>query len=213
VNSRELAIAAIRGGAVERKPVLSFDSVGDILIHQDLSAERNHERIDLFLVSNPFGLAKQNGTDLNQLLEEDIESGSEKLSNYAESVRNLIQNALDCGFDGVFYVLQGARGSESTPMQYGGHYLELDRQILSEFSESVLNCVFVVGHDDVYIDFVSDLPAHLFAWDADASTFDSKYVRTLRSGAQASSDPESEVFLSSKSQNLTELFMKEFSVA
>lgn len=213
MNSRELAIAAIRGGAVERKPVLSFDSVGDILIHQDLSAERNHERIDLFLVSNPFGLAKQNGTDLNRLLEEDIESGSEKLSNYAESVRNLIQNALDYGFDGVFYVLQGARGSESTPMQYGGHYLELDRQILSEFSESVLNCVFVVGHDDVYIDFVSDLPAHLFAWDADASTFDSKYVRTLRSGAQASSDPESEVFLSSKSQNLTELFMKEFSVA
>lgn len=213
MNSRELAIAATRGGAVERKPVLSFDSVGDILIHQDLSAERNHERIDLFLVSNPFGLAKQNGTDLNRLLEEDIESGSEKLSNYAESVRNLIQNALDYGFDGVFYVLQGARGSESTPMQYGGHYLELDRQILSEFSESVLNCVFVVGHDDVYIDFVSDLPAHLFAWDADASTFDSKYVRTLRSGAQASSDPESEVFLSSKSQNLTELFMKEFSVA
>ena len=103
--------------------------------------------------------------------------------------------AISAGVDGLFYVLHGARGAYSSPMQYGGYYLECDREILSQFEEATLNVVFVVGNDDVYIDFVSDLPAHLFAWDAEPSTFDSAYVRSLRKGAQASSDPESEVQL------------------
>lgn len=111
-----------------------------------------------------------------------------------DSVRSFMKLALDAGADGIFYRLNGATSRESTPMQYGGHFLEHDRKLLEEVKGAPLNVLYVVGgEEDVYLDFVSDLPARLFAWDSVATGMDSATIRTMRDGAQASADPASEV--------------------
>ena len=78
-------------------------------------------------------------------------------------------------------------------MQYGGYYLERDRELLQEIEAARLNVLCVVGDEEVFIDFVSDLPAQVFAWDSRATSVSSAYVRELRKGAQASADPGSEI--------------------
>ena len=55
-----------------------------------------------------------------------------------------------------------------------------------------MNVLFVAGPEEIYIDFVSDLPAEVFAWDYDLIKLSAKEVRSLRNGAVASSDPSSE---------------------
>ena len=52
----------------------------------------------------------------------------------------------------------------TTPMQYGGHFLEIDRRLLS--SDALFNVIFVQGPSEPYAVFVSDLPAQAFAWDS-----------------------------------------------
>jgi len=80
-------------------------------------------------------------------------------------------------------------------MQYGGFYLERDRELLSSVPAVVTRVLLVPGGEDVFLDFVSDLPAEVFAWDSRASGFSSEYVRGMRQGLQASEDPGSEIQL------------------
>lgn len=216
MTSRERLVAAARGGETDQKPVISWSTESnpdsDAIITKDaanLAELVVGEKAVLFEISNPFGLAQQNRVDLNKLHSEDPEAGATKLEEYKQEILARGHAAIEAGADGIFYVLNGARGAYSSPMQYGGFYLECDREILSAFEEATLNVLYVVGNDDVYIDFVSDLPAHLFAWDAAASTFDSNYVRTLRKGAQASSDPESEVRLVTSVPSVADALEKE----
>jgi len=217
MTSRERLVAAARGGEVDHKPVLvwpgrSASDESDALIVSSIAHASPEDKAVLAQVVNPFGRALSKGIDLNAELDADPGKGDQILQALKQEVIDQGLTALEHGADGVFYVLLGARGAFCTPMQYGGHYLEDDREILQTWSEARLNVVFVAGNDDVYIDFVSDLPAHLFAWDVEASTFDASYVRTLRSGAQLSSDPESEVRLVTglePGENLAALLEKE----
>lgn len=217
MTSRERLVAAARGGEVDQKPVIvwpgaSASDASDAIVLKDLSDFSAGDQSVLVQVVNPFGQALAKGIDLNSALDADPSKGDAILQSLRQEVIDQGLQALERGADGIFYVLLGARGSFCTPMQYGGHYLEVDREILEAWSDARLNVVFVAGNDDVYIDFVSDLPAHLFAWDVEASTFDAAYVRTLRSGAQLSSDPESEVRLVTgltPSENLAALLEKE----
>lgn len=217
MTSRERLVAAARGGEVDQKPVIvwpgaSASDASDAIVLKDLADFSAGDQAVLVQVVNPFGQALAKGIDLNSALDADPSKGDAILQSLRQEVIDQGLQALERGADGIFYVLLGARGSFCTPMQYGGHYLEVDREILEAWSDARLNVVFVAGNDDVYIDFVSDLPAHVFAWDVEASTFDAAYVRTLRSGAQLSSDPESEVRLVTgltPSENLAALLEKE----
>ncbi len=146
-------------------------------------------------VSNPFGLALGKGIDLNKALKDDPSVGSVLLDGLVEEVRASIRMSLESGADGIFYRLHGASPRHCTPMQYGGHYLERDREILGEAQGAELNVLFIAGAEDLYIDFVSDLPAHVFAWDFDLTGLHASEVRISRDGALASSDPSSEILL------------------
>jgi hypothetical protein len=202
MTPRERLTAAARGGDVDRKPMIV--GPGSLLDDQDADAIIlpadpeviarfvDGDRVVLAEVDNPFA---RFGASLNQEFAADPVAASEKLDAATEEARAKIRASLEAGADGIFYRLFGARALHSTPMQYGGHYLERDRELLEEIGDARLNVLFPVGDDDLYLDFISDLPAHVIAWDRDASGFSSAQVRAMRNGAQASSDPDSEILL------------------
>ena len=182
---------------MDRKPYLGWlvdPSTTDVSVvnSSDVRSHLSDDKVVLAEVANPFGLALGKGIDLNQALKNDPSAGGEVLDGLVEEVRGQIRSGLDAGADGIFYRLHGAHPSHCTPMQYGGHYLERDRELLQEAEGAAMNVLFVAGPEEIYIDFVSDLPAEVFAWDYDLSKLSAKEVRSLRNGAVASSDPSSE---------------------
>ncbi len=103
----------------------------------------------------------------------------------------------------MLYRLHGAHPSHTSPMQYGGYYLERDREILEEITDARFNLLFIVGSEGTYIDFVSDLPAHVFAWDERASGVTLEEVRQMRTGALATTNPNADIQLISDEPDLT----------
>jgi hypothetical protein len=193
-------MAASRGGEVDRRPNMSWlagDSTADVTVVScsAVSASLSEDRVVLAEVPNPFGLALGRGIDLNSALKEDPTAGGQVLDTLVEEVRIQIREGLDSGADGIFYRLHGANPQHCTPMQYGGHYLERDRELLTEAQGTVMNVLFVSGPEEIYVDFVSDLPADIFAWDVHLSKVTATEVRSMRNGATASADPTSEFAL------------------
>lgn len=203
MTARERLTAVARGGAFESRPTIVWPGSGassDVVIvpsAHEVASKRDPDRLILVEVCNPFGLALQAGVDLNQLQKDDPAAGGEKLEEFAVKTRSLIAEAMDAGADGVLYKLYGATERYCTPMQYGGYYLELDRAILSEVTDAPFSMVYIVGDADTFIDFVSDLPAHAFAWDAAATGFSAAAVRELRQGALCADDPDADILLQS----------------
>lgn len=191
MTSHERVIAATRGGMVDRKPVFGYP---DITAESDIvvSAAPDGQRVVLGLVDSPF---RRCGVQLASDFREDPDAAAVQLDAAVDATRHEMATALESGANGIFYRLFGARESRSTPMEYGGLFLERDRELLEEVKDATLNVLFLVGNDDLYMDFVSDLPAHVIAWDREATGISSDDVRKLRSGAQASSDPSSEIHL------------------
>lgn len=204
MNCRERLLAAVRGGEVDRKPVIHWpywEPASDITHynHETLPdhLDPNPEGIALVEITNPFGLSLQNDLKLNQLLKDDPVAGNKQLTKLCDEVRLSIEQAFHAGADGILYRIYGARERHCTPMQYGGYYLERDREILETVKDATFNMIFVVGDEDVYLDFVSDLPAHAFGWDFKDSKIPASEVRAMRQGALVSSDPESDILLDS----------------
>jgi hypothetical protein len=200
MTSRERLLAASRSGEVDRKPTLawmpgSFEA--DARVIQDVSelVDRDESGVVLADVPNPFGLALQRGIDLNKALKDDPSVGGSVLDGLVEEIRRKIAVSMDTGADGIFYRLHGATPKHCSPMQYGGHYLERDRELLDEVADANLNVLFVAGGEELYIDFVSDLPPQVFAWDSELSHVSADQVRSSRLGAVASGDPSSEILL------------------
>ncbi len=202
MTPRERLTAIARGGSADERPTLVWPGPSsDVIVvssPSEVMAKQDPDRILIVEVSNPFGLALAAGVDLNQAQKNDPAAGAEKLAHFVAKTRESIQAALDAGADGILYKLFGANEQFCTPMQYGGYYLEVDREILSEFSEATFNLLYVVGDADTFIDFVSDLPAHAFAWDVQSTGFSVLMVRELRSGALCADDPAADILLSSQ---------------
>jgi len=201
VNGRERLIAVARGAGTDRKPVIGWPAAcvdSDAVVESGFPAKPigdSPDRVWLAAVSNPFGRALRGGIGLSQILEDDPAKGEEILDSQEEKCRREIREALRQGFDGVLYLVYGARSLHTTPMKYGGHYLERDRGLLSELGDAAFNMVFVVGEEDTYLDFVSDLPAHAFGWDAAATGVSVAQVRQMRTGALATNSPEADIEL------------------
>jgi len=226
MSSRERLIAAVRGGEVDRQPILGWPGEGvansDAIV-SDLSefagvlsrtggnprpAIEASSPVLLVQVSNPFGKALENGTDLNALLAAEPEEGGKVLDHLVSETREDMISALDGGADGVIYLLHGACEEHCSPMQYGGHYLERDRELLAGASDATLNFLYVVGDRDLYLDFVSDLPAHLFGWDDRSSGVSVSEGRTIRNGAVATFDPGSDVLLTASGPSAAQILEK-----
>jgi hypothetical protein len=202
MTSRERLLAVAKGVQPDRQPVIAWPyqtSESDVqhFNHETLPdvIEPQSGELALVEVTNPFGLALQKGVDLNQALKDDPRSGNRLLGEFVDEARRDIDTAFEVGADGIFYRLYGARARHCTPMQYGGYYLEKDRDLLADVQDAVLNVLFVVGEEDVYLDFVSDLPASLFGWDAKDSKIEVSTVREMRPGALLCESPEADVLL------------------
>jgi hypothetical protein len=203
LSPRELLIAAARGGPTERRPVIVWPGPGEgsdaVVVPASadtvLGARGGGERILLAETLNPYGLAFRRGIDLNALLRKDPAEGGALLGRLCAEVREAMLEALGAGADGVLYRLHGAHPLHCTPMQYGGHFLERDRELLEAVCDAPFNLVFVVGDEGVYLDFVSDLPAQALGWDALATGISASAVRAMRTGALAAADPEAEIEL------------------
>lgn len=144
-------------------------------------------------ILNPFGRAQKQGVDLVAELRADLAEGKAHLDEMVAQTRDEIEAAKQSGA-GIVYLLHGARMALTTPMEYGGHFLELDRMLL-EGADGCTRMVFVVGGADTFLDFVSDLPAEIFAWDPDCTGVSVAEMRRLRSGLLAAHSPEADIFL------------------
>lgn len=199
MNARERLTAASRGGPTDRRAVLLWptDPRSDAAIvpvdEVGAALAEDADRAVLAHVLSPFGRALEDGFPLNDLLLADPDAGQRKLEGYVGETLQDLHTAVEFGADGVFYRLEGAHPGASTPMQYGGFYLERDRALLNEVAEARLNVLYVAGGPEPYLDFVADLPAHLFAWDIAASGVSPDAVRPMRKGALAAADAAADV--------------------
>jgi hypothetical protein len=193
VTSRERLIAAARGGEVDQRPVVSFEPGADAIIVEpgQVSNYAGKDAAVLARVVSPLGRANK---ELVATLHQDIEKGAQEVERLADETKGEMLQALANGADGIFYELDGAYPSVTTPMEYGGHFLELDRRLLTEVEQATFNLLYVCGENEPYIDFVCDLPAHAFAWDP-RSGVTKEYVRQMRQGALACPDCEIELDL------------------
>ncbi len=206
MNCRERLTAAGRGGQTDRAPwfawfpnasylnLLSFarEYKPDAIVtssHDDATSFLDELGSDgpavLFEVVNPYGLALVDDLDLNAMIQADPYEGHVLHAKYSTVIAETLEWAMDAGCDGVFYRLLGAAPQWSTPMQYGGHHLGRDRDLLDSVNEARFNVVYVDGGPGVYLDFVSDLPASAFAWDEAESGISPSEVRELRMGTIA----------------------------
>lgn len=203
MTGRERLVAKSRGGEVDQPVTLAWPASSDASDASVVAPDRlatslpSEDRAVLAEVVNPFGLALARDLDLNELLDQDPARGGEILDGLVQETRNTIAMALAAGADGVLYRLHGACPSHCSPMQYGGHYLERDRELLSEIADARLNVLFVVADEEPYLDFVSDLPAHFFGWDDRASGVSAVEGRAIRGGAVATFSPDGDLLLTS----------------
>lgn len=195
MNGRERLIAATRGGDVDRKPVLGWDGDVDGRIVPAASV-KDHVGKDyavLAEVLNPFGQAQRAEDDLDDLLADNPEAGAARLDLWAQGVRIQMDDALAAGADGIFYRLRGAEPDYCSPMHYGGHYLERDRELLDRIQDALINVVYVDGGEGSYLDFVSDLPGAIFAWSVLRTGIGLESIREMRKGALATESDASDI--------------------
>jgi len=153
------------------------------------------ERAILRQVFSPFGIALAEGENLAEAFRESPGAGEPRLEARFERARAEIAAALEAGADGILYALFGASPDRCTPMEYGGHFLERDRQLLQDAADARFVLLFVVGSEGTYLDLASDLPAHAFGWDVEASGFPVAEMRKWRPGALCAARPETEIEL------------------
>jgi hypothetical protein len=192
----------VEGKPVDEKPILLWPNEGmnsDIaVVHlKNVVKHAANARIVLAEVFSPFAQSLAQNMELNRVFRDDPSSGSRMLDELAAITKQEFEWAKEGGADGVFYRLQGASPDHSSPMEYGGHYLELDREIMREAWPGGLHLLFVEGGPETYLDFVSDLPAAIFAWDCDKTGVPISAVRRLRKDALATHDREADILFGS----------------
>lgn|GEM_PF-707897 len=201
MTHRERLVAAARGGPVDRPPWFVWDAADPeafLANHApDTVVARSAEEAKRLLgsagedgpavlveVLNPLGLALREGENPNRLLN-DPDAATGELDRWVERCREALSVALEGGADGVLYRLRGAEPPHSTPMEFGGFHLERERDLLSEISDARFNVLLADGGEETYLDFLTDLPAHAFAWDESEVPFTARQVREMRPGALA----------------------------
>ena len=198
MTSRERIIAAVRGETPDQTPVIvwpagEYHSDAAIVKINRLGNAGASPRAVFAEILNPFGRALNAKTDLNAVLHEDPGQGEKLLNDYISESEREIDFALQSGVDGIFYRLQGADPKHSTPMQYGGHYLEIDRSLLERArAGKQLNALFLDCGPDMYFDCLTDLPAEILAWEKNDSVR-LEDIRSLRKGALATGEAEADI--------------------
>lgn len=139
-----------------------------------------------------FARAERLDFDLLALLESDPDRGNTELAKLIEAVKRDI----DTADKPIVYRLTGPEPAKATPMQYGGFFLERDRELLEFAKPRGEVWLFVDAGPDAYLDFVSDLPADVFVWDAQKTGFPLSEMSKLRSGTLCTNGPGADLPLS-----------------
>lgn len=206
MNPRERLVAVSRGGSVDAAPwfVYSENAARETLSRfarkwnpdaliaanfsdgSELLAEFGAEGPAVIVeVWNPFGYAKETGENLSEAFHKSPREGEELLENFFAKSYAKASEALDAGCDGIFYRLFGATPFETTPMEYGGFFLEKDRALLESIVEARFNVLSIEGGEGVYLEFVHDLPCSALTWNEKESKLTPRKVREIHSGALA----------------------------
>jgi len=139
-----------------------------------------------------FARAEALAVDLIDLLETDPDRGQLVLDGLVEETRKDLGTAQ---FP-LIYRLSGPEPAKATPMQYGGFFLERDRELLERTKTKGEVWLYIDAGSDAYLDFVSDLPADVFAWDAQKTGFPLSEMRKLRTGTLCTNEPGADLPLS-----------------
>lgn len=131
--------------------------------------------------------------DLFTVASSQPDHGSNLLDAAERAIEDGARAARANGAAGIAYVLAGAHAPQSTPMEYGGHILERERELLERLGPGGPELLVVIGSDP-YLDFVSDLPAQIFAWDA-RSGYPVSELRSLRQGLLATDHPDADIIM------------------
>lgn len=140
-------------------------------------------------ILNPFD------SELYAALKQDPEAGNRLLEAKSLAIKSEIESAWNEGYDGILYEIRGADAGTSTPMQYGGILLEVDRDILSSVRADKLSLAWILGAEP-FLDIVSDLPCTILAFHAESADELVSELRQLRSGWIAANSTEADVRLS-----------------
>lgn len=202
MTPRERLTAAVKGEEVDQKPIIVWpnphpEADATIVGLEAMTRMPAQPMAVLVKILNPFGRAILADGSLSELIQEDPKEGEKVLDILVDETSEEISRALAQGADGIFYRLRGAEPNHCTPMQYGGHYLERDREILGAIPSEKLSVLFVEGGPETYWDFISDLPAGIFAWDKATLPIEVDAVRKMRNGPLATADPSADVLFGS----------------
>ncbi len=199
MTGRERLIAAAHRNPVDRQPILLFGDQGEsdgVIVGIDALNAIAPTRARLVSIQSPLSRSLNQSRTLLDLLKVDPAKGQQVIDDLALEVSREIKTALAAGADGIAYQIEGANPTVATPMQYGGFFLEVDRMLLSEAASAAhANLLWVRDQNEPYIDFVCDLPAHLFAWSPESQVSISQ-VKLLRAGPIAFPSLDAEVFFS-----------------
>lgn len=99
-----------------------------------------------------------------------------------------MSEAISDGVDGIAYCIDGAYPAATTPMQYGGYFLERDRELLEHVKGLKFTLAFVEGTEEVYLDTVSDLPVDAMGWRIKETGYTTEMMSFNRPGPFASFD-------------------------
>lgn len=122
-------------------------------------------------VLSPLARAIQASHHVVSLLADNPAEGDQFLAELVAQTREHIEAT-----NGPFnYVIAGAEPSFSTPMQYGGHFLELDRELIGDRKPVIT----LIGGSETYIDVVSDLAETYLLWNPASITEDPQEVAKM----------------------------------
>ncbi|MBS1706994.1 MAG: hypothetical protein JST40_14100 [Armatimonadetes bacterium] len=216
MTSRERIRSAINGESIDRKPAVVWsaspghrcDVVISALDTLEQAIETHPDQVVIVEIYGPFGRSTRRGVNLTKILSGDPSAGGEALKRVKDEVRGDITEALQRGAHGVFYRLDGAYPSANTPMEYGGHYLEMDRELLEAAADADFNLIYVEGEEDIYLDFVADLPAHAITWSSRHVEIPVRSARAMARGLVALDNPEADIFFARSQDEIDRLLSR-----
>jgi len=107
-------------------------------------------------VASPLTRAISRNLNIVDLLEENPAEGDQILAALVSET----QSELDLVTGEFNYIVAGAEPEFTTPMQYGGHFLELDRDLIGSHKPAIT----LIGGPETYVDIVSDLAETFLVW-------------------------------------------------
>lgn len=199
MTQRERFLAACAGEPTDRKSVLVWsaspghrcDALVCPRVEVRQARETHPDQAVLVAVESPLARAMQRDPLLTADLSEAPEKGSRRLESLKREARDEALAGMEAGADGVFYILEGAYPEVCTPMEYGGFYLDVDRELLSTLpTPSVCH---LAGEGGIYFECVADLPCTALAWDFAANELTYEQARQLRTGLLAIDHEEADI--------------------